>query len=151
MQNSKADKQQKYKKMVEQAIPNSPIWKNCLLAFLVGGIICTVGEVISTLLKLYLNLNAEGCANVTSIIMVFLGATLTGFGIYDKIGKVGGAGAAVPITGFANAIVSPAMEFKREGLILGVGAKMFAIAGPVLVYGTVSSVIVGLIYFVFRG
>ena len=121
--------------------------KNNIYAFIVGGIICIVGQVIRNILFKY-DLDEKTVATATSILLVFLGSFLTGLGYYDKIGKIGGAGAAIPITGFANSIVSPAMEFKREGFIFGVAARMFSIAGPVLVYGVSSSIIVGLLYLI---
>lgn len=137
-----------YIKLVEEKMPKSNILYDCFKAFWVGGTICLVGEIISTLLKTFFELDKTMTANWTCIIMVFLGAFLTGIGIYDKIGKYAGAGSLVPITGFANGITSSAMEFKTEGFILGTGAKMFAIAGPVIVYGTVASVAYGVIYWV---
>jgi len=136
-----------YQDYVNSKIPKSNIVKNCIMAFIVGGIICTIGQAISNLAKNYYQLNQEDAAAFTSIIMIFLGALLTGLGIYDDIGKIAGAGSIVPITGFANSIVSPAMEFKREGYVFGVGAKLFSIAGPVLIHGISASVIVGLIYY----
>lgn len=139
-----------YQKRVEQAMPKSPIVKDCIRAFLVGGFICLIGQGVSQLGKNVLELDKEACSAFTSIVMVFLGAILTGLGVYDKISKFGGAGAAVPITGFSNGVVSPAMEFRREGLVMGVGAKMFIIAGPVLVYGTLASTLVGVIYYFMR-
>ncbi|NMA95689.1 MAG: stage V sporulation protein AC [Clostridiales bacterium] len=138
-----------YQRHVYEKMPKSTILKNCILAFLIGGAICTVGQGILNIGKNYYNLDTEHAAAFTSIIMIFLGAMLTGIGVYDDIGKVGGAGSIVPITGFSNSIVSPAMEFKREGYILGIGAKMFTIAGPVLVYGIGSSVLVGIIHHLF--
>src|SRR5699024_4308355 len=119
-----------------------------ILAFIVGGIICTIGQFITTYLK-KIGFDEIDAAAGTSIILIFLGAFLTGISVYDKIGKIGGAGAAIPITGFSNAIVSPAMEFKSEGFIFGVASKMFIIAGPVLVYGIGSSVIVGILHLLF--
>jgi len=139
----KLDKQQ-YQQMLEQKSPNSPLWKDCLKAFLFGGAICTVGEVVSNFWQ-GRGLETTDAAAATAITMVFLGALLTALHLYDKMAKHAGAGSIVPITGFANAIVSPAMEFKSEGLVLGVGAKLFAIAGPVLVYGISASIIYGLI------
>lgn len=133
-----------YAYLVKKESPNSPLLRDCLWAFFVGGIICTIGQVFSNFYKLR-GLNTEQTATATAITMVFLGAFLTGLHIYDKIAKKAGAGTIVPITGFANSIVSPAMEFKSEGLILGMAAKLFAIAGPVLVYGISASVIYGLI------
>ncbi|TJX14702.1 stage V sporulation protein AC [Tissierella creatinini] len=138
-----------YQKFSDKKSPKPKYLKNIVMAFLVGGIICAFGQVIINFLK-SLGLDEKAVGAGTSIILVFLGAILTGLGVYDKIGKVGGAGAAIPITGFANAIVSPAMEYKREGFIFGVAAKMFTVAGPVLVYGIGSSVIVGLLSLLFR-
>ena len=120
--------------------------KEKIKAFIVGGLICCIGQAVHDSGEKFLHLNEEEVSAFTAIIMVFLGATLTGIGIYDKIGKFAGAGSIVPITGFANSIVSPAMEFKREGFIMGVGVKLFSLAGPVLVYGIGSSVIYGIIY-----
>ncbi|MEW8972639.1 MAG: stage V sporulation protein AC [Tissierellaceae bacterium] len=138
-----------YREYAERKIPKPTYIKNIIFAFIIGGIICTIGEFIGNYLA-RLGYNQESVAAGTSIILVFLGSLLTGLGIYDKIGKVGGAGAAVPITGFANSIVAPAMEYKREGFIFGVAAKMFTIAGPVLVYGVGSSIIVGLLSILFK-
>ena len=118
--------------------------RDCLWAFFIGGIICTIGQVFSNFYKIK-GFNTEQTATATAITMVFLGAVLTGLHLYDKIAKKAGAGTIVPITGFANSIVSPAMEFKSEGLILGMAAKLFVIAGPVLVYGISASVIYGII------
>lgn len=136
-----------YQKYVEQKTPNSTLGKDICLAFLVGGFICCIGQAIGDGLKA-MGIDAEAAASFTSVIMVFLGALLTGLGVYDKIAKFAGAGTVVPITGFANSVVSPAMEFKSEGLVLGLSAKMFIIAGPVLVYGMLSSVVVGIIYYI---
>lgn len=133
-----------YEKYSDRKVPKPAYFKNTLLAFLVGGSICTVAQIILNIL-IKNGVDEKTAASGTSILMVLIGALLTGLGVYDKIGKVGGAGAAVPITGFANAIVSPAMEFKREGFLFGVASKMFIIAGPVLVYGISSSIIVGII------
>ena len=133
-----------YAYLVKKESPKSPLLRDCLWAFFVGGIICTIGQVFSNFYKL-IGLDTEQTATATAITMVFLGALLTGLHIYDKIAKRAGAGTIVPITGFANSIVSPAMEFKSEGLILGMAAKLFVIAGPVLVYGISASVIYGLI------
>ncbi len=136
-----------YNKYANDKAPKMNYLKNCLWAFFVGGTICTIGQIILNLLKNY-GLDKKDAATGVSIILVFIGALLTGLGVYDKIGKRAGAGSIVPITGFANSIVSPAMEFKKEGYIFGVCAKMFVIAGPVLVYGYGTSVIVGLIYLI---
>jgi len=133
-----------YQKYADKKVTKPTYLRNIILAFIVGGIFCTIGQIILNYLTSK-GLDEKMAAAGTSISMVFIGALLTGLGVYDKIGKIGGAGAAVPITGFANAIVSPAMEFKREGFIFGVASKMFVIAGPVLVYGIGSSIIVGII------
>ena len=138
--------QRQYQKMVDKLAPKSPVLKNCLKAFLVGGLICTLGQ---SLLELYgLWLDQEQRATAASMTLVALSALLTGLSLYDNIAKHAGAGTLVPITGFANAVSSAAVEFKTEGFILGVGANMFKIAGPVIVYGTIASVIYGLIYWI---
>lgn len=134
-----------YENFIKDKMPKPSSLKNCIMAFIVGGLICDIGQLVSNIAK-NSGLDKDGVSAVTSITMVFLGAFLTGLGIYDKIGKHAGAGSVVPITGFANSIVSPAMEFKREGFVFGVGAKMFIIAGPVLVYGISASIIIGIIY-----
>lgn len=137
---------EKFKKVSSEVRPKSHLFRNCIRAFIVGGILCCIGQFFnSSLIKL--GLPKDDVASWVSIIMVFLGAFLTGIGIYDKLAAYAGAGSLVPITGFANSIVSPAMEFKKEGFIFGVGAKMFVIAGPVLVYGIGSSVVAGIIYY----
>ena len=134
-----------YKKLVDEISPNSPVGKDCLGAFLVGGIICTIGQFfINYYIKIGLDKEAAGTA--ASMSLVVISAVLTGLSLYDNIAKFAGAGTLVPITGFANAISAPAVEFKTEGFILGVGAKMFTIAGPVIVYGLFASVVYGLIY-----
>ncbi|NLM50816.1 MAG: stage V sporulation protein AC [Clostridiaceae bacterium] len=140
---------EEYKKYVDKKSPNSPILKNTIKAFLGGGLICAIGQMFLNFYKSK-GLGMENSFGLVSITLIFIGALLTGFNLYDKIGKHLGAGALVPITGFSNSIVSPAMEFKSEGFVLGVGAKMFVIAGPVLVYGITSSVIAGLIYYFIR-
>lgn len=140
------DKSKEYQKLVNEKMPKSNTFSQCVRAFVVGGIICCIGQLIYDFGQAYLYIDKDGLAGFSGIVMVFLGALLTGIGVYDKIGSFAGAGSIVPITGFANSIVSPAMEFKREGLILGTAAKMFTIAGPVLVYGIGSSVVVGLLY-----
>lgn len=138
---------QEYQKYIEKKTPNSPLAKDIFFAFIVGGIICCIGQLISDGFKA-LDLDKETASSATSVVMVFLGAFFTGIGVYDKIAKHAGAGTIVPITGFANAVVSPAMEFKSEGFVLGLAAKMFVIAGPVIVYGILSSVIAGIIYYI---
>ena len=138
-----------YNKMSEKAAPNSKLWKNVGMAFLVGGLICTIGQGILSWTQ-WLGLSQEEGGAVTSIALIFLSALLTGLNRYDDLAKHAGAGTLVPITGFANSMVSPALEFKREGLILGVGAKMFSIAGPVILYGISASVLYGLIIALFH-
>lgn len=139
-----------YQKYAEKKIPKPTYFKNIIYAFIIGGAICVFGQIIMNMLYKF-GLDEKSVSVGTSIILVFVGSFLTGIGVYDKIAKIGGAGAAIPITGFANSIVSPAMEFKREGFIFGVAARMFNIAGPVLVYGVGSSVIVGILYLIFTG
>ena len=134
-----------YQKLVDEISPKSPIGKDCLGAFVVGGIICVIGQFfINFYTKLGLDKDAAGTA--ASMTLVVISATLTGLSLYDNIAKFAGAGTLVPITGFANSIAAPAVEFKTEGFILGLGAKMFTIAGPVIVYGLSASVVYGLIY-----
>ena len=135
-----------YDKYVKSISPNSPLGKNMFLAFLVGGIICVIGEGFRHL-YLFVGCSEKVTSAYTAITMVAIGAILTGFNLYDNIAKYGGAGTIIPITGFANSIVSIAMEYKSEGYVLGVAAKMFVIAGPVLVFGTISSIAAGVIYF----
>ena len=138
-----------YDRLAKEYSPNSHIWVDTLNAFWTGGLICVLGQLV---------LNGWGAlglsdglsATATAVTMVFLGALLTGLGIYDRIAKVAGAGTIVPITGFANSVVSPAMEFKTEGFVMGVSAKLFTIAGPVLVYGVGASVLYGIVYCVSR-
>ncbi|EGT4674346.1 TPA: stage V sporulation protein AC [Clostridioides difficile] len=139
-----------YKKYVDQISPKPTYLKNYTLAFIVGGIICMIGQAISDLYMKVGGLDKLGASSATSITLIFIGAFLTGLGVYDLIGKRAGAGSIIPITGFANSIVSPAMEYKREGYVLGVGANLFKIAGPVLVYGIGSSILCGIIYYIFK-
>ena len=140
---------EEYNKMAKKASPPSPFAKNFTMAFLFGGLICTIGQVF---LMLYesAGLETQIASTCTSVTLVFLSVLLTGLNTYDKIAKYGGAGTLVPITGFANSVASPAMEFKSEGLILGLGAKMFIIAGPVIVYGISTSILYGLIIYLFK-
>ncbi len=136
---------EQYDKYVKEKTPNSTIFPDCIKAFLTGGIICTIGQALMNFYK-YIGMQQELASSAVSITLVFFGALLTGLNIYPVIGKFGGAGSLVPITGFANAVVSPALESKTEGRILGTGAKIFTIAGPVILYGTIASVIAGIIY-----
>lgn len=142
-------KHQQYRNMVNDRMPKSKTLLNCVYAFLIGGAICCIGQLVGDAGTLCLSLDEKQRAAFTSIVMIFLGALFTGVGMYDKLGSFAGAGSVVPITGFANSIVAPAMEHKREGLVLGVAANMFTIAGPVLVYGIVSGMIIGIIYWIF--
>lgn len=137
-----------YDAYVKKKMPKSHTLMCCVRAFFVGGLICMIGQGVNTAGRELLLLSEKDASAFTAIVMVFLGAFLTGLGVYDVIGKHAGAGSIVPITGFANSVVSPAMEFKREGYILGVGAKLFTIAGPVLVYGIAASAAAGAIYYV---
>ena len=139
--------ERQYQRLVEELAPKSPIWKDCINAFWVGGLICALGQLA---LNGYtaLGLNEQLAGTATAMSLVALSALLTGLSVYDDIAKIAGAGTLVPITGFANAVAAPAVEFKTEGFVLGVGAKMFTIAGPVIVYGTVASVVYGVIYWV---
>lgn len=135
---------QRYKELVDRLSPKSEMLSGILRAFWVGGLICVIGQGINDVFSKFFGLGYLSASNATSITLVFLASLLTGIGVYDRIGKYAGAGSIVPITGFANSVVSPAMEFRREGLVMGVGAKLFALAGPVLVYGISSSILVGL-------
>lgn len=137
-------KPENYEKYIRNNMPKGNLLWDCTRAFLVGGLICTLGELINSLGTDVLQLTKDNASMLTTVVLVFSGALLTGMGVYDIIGKFAGAGSIVPITGFANSIVAPAMEFKREGYVLGVGAKMFIIAGPVLVYGIILSVVSGI-------
>lgn len=137
-----------YAQMAKKASPASPIFKNCIMAFLFGGSICCLGQIF---FKMYMTwgLNIGDSRTSVSITLIGLSAVLTAVGVYDKLGKYGGAGTLVPITGFANSMVSPAMEFKSEGIVTGLGVKLFAVAGPVIVFGTTASVIYGVILVLF--
>ena len=139
-----------YGELVKRKTPKSREIKTLVLAFLVGGTICCLGQGISDIISNFWikNIGEKSLSALTSGFMIILGAILTGFGVYDKIGKYAGAGSIVPITGFANSIVSPAMEFNREGIVFGVMSKMFVIAGPIIVSGVVASILVGIIYWV---
>lgn len=139
--------QKQYGRLVKEMSPKSPIWRDCLLSFLIGGGICLLGQVF---MNFYtgIELSKEDAATATSMSLVAISALLTGLSLYDDIAKYAGAGTLVPITGFANSIAAPAVEFKTEGFILGVGARMFTIAGPVIVYGLCAGVLYGLIYWI---
>lgn len=134
-----------YQDKVNSVKPKPPLLKNIIWAFLVGGLICTLGQFISNIFISW-GLPKKDASGAAGAVLIFLSALFTGLGIYDELGRRAGAGSIVPITGFANSIVAPAMEFKREGYVFGIGAKMFVIAGPVLVYGMTTAFIIGLIY-----
>lgn len=138
-----------YQEKVKRESPKSREIRTLILAFVIGGTICCIGEAVGDILKLIIpSIGPITTGQLTSCIMIFLGSLLTGIGVYDKIGKVAGAGSIVPITGFANSIVSPAMEYNREGYVLGVMSRMFVVAGPIIVSGVLSSIAVGLIYWI---
>lgn len=138
-----------YEALNKKASPNSKSYKNIPLAFLVGGLICCLGQLLINLYGMA-GLDKDAAATATSITLVFLASFATGLNVYDKLAKHAGAGTLVPITGFSNAVTSPALEFKSEGMILGLGAKMFVIAGPVIVYGVAASFVYGLIVYLFK-
>lgn len=134
-----------YQKLVHEHTPRSKLGICCLRAFWVGGVICCIGQALNQIGS-KMGLTMDQASMFTSVVLIFLGTTLTGIGVYDRIGKYAGAGSIVPITGFANSVAAPAIEFRREGLILGLGAKLFTLAGPVLTYGIIASILVGFIY-----
>lgn len=137
-----------YQQTVKKRMPKSKFAKELIVAFIVGGLICTLGEALNDFGEFVLKLSESGVGSFRTAVLIFLGALFTGIGIYDVLGRHAGAGSIVPITGFANSVVSPALEYKWEGYVLGVGAKLFSIAGPVLVYGISASVLVGIIYYI---
>lgn len=137
-----------YLNYVKSISPKTNEPRSLFRAFLVGGLICAFGQGIRFLLEYVFNLSGDELSSYVSMILIFLGAFLTGLGVYDRIGKFAGGGSIVPITGFANSVVSPAIEFKTEGYIYGTAAKMFVIAGPIIVFGIASSVLVGIIYYI---
>ena len=143
------DTKQDYQNYVDKKTPNSPIVKNCFNAFWVGGLICLLGQVIMNICKSR-GLDEATSGTIVSILLIGLSSFLTGLNIFNKIGKFAGAGSLVPITGFANSIVAPSIEYKSEGYVMGVGGKMFTVAGPVLVFGISASIIVGIIYLIFN-
>ena len=139
-----------YARLVSKFTPRSRHVVGCLRAFWVGGAICTLGQGLTALADT-LELGEVTAPMFTSMVLIFLGTTLTGVGVYDRIGRYAGAGSIVPITGFANSVAAPALEFRREGMILGLGAKLFTLAGPVMTYGVSASVLVGLVYWILKG
>jgi stage V sporulation protein AC len=145
----KSLEKKQYQNQVNQIKPKPPLLSNCLWAFFVGGLICVIAQAILNYL-IHMGMDKKDAGAAVAVIMIFLGALLTGIGVYDKIGEKAGAGSIVPITGFSNVIVASAMEFKREGYIFGVGARIFSIAGPTLLFGFTASVLIGLISYCFR-
>ena len=143
-------RQQRYAQLVERLSPKSDFAQGLFRAFWVGGVICMIGQGINDIFCLGLKWGAQACATGTSICLVFLSALLTGIGVYDQIGRYAGAGSIVPITGFANSVAAPAIEYRREGMVMGVGARIFQLAGPVLAYGITSSMLVGVLYWIAR-
>lgn len=137
--------EKEYKRLVSEMAPKSPVWKDCLKAFVIGGMICAVGQAFINLYGM-IGMEKENASTAASMTLVALSALFTGLSLYDDLAKHAGAGTLVPITGFANAVAAPAVEFKTEGFILGVGAKIFTIAGPVIVYGVGASVVYGVLY-----
>ena len=137
---------EEYIEYVNSFDPPTQHFKNCFRAFIVGGLICCVGQFIRVVLEEAFGLSGDDLAGATSMILIFLGCLLTGLGVYDRIGRNAGAGSIVPITGFANSVASPAMEFKQEGYVYGMAAKMFIVAGPIIVYGILAGTGVGVIY-----
>ena len=137
---------QRYKEFASAHAPSSPCLKNCALAFLVGGAICTLGQALT---DVYSSLVAEDTAStLTSLTLILIAVVLTGFGVFDKLAKLGGAGTLVPITGFANSVAAPAIDGRSEGYVLGVGAKVFSVCGPVILYGTAAGCVYGIIYWI---
>ena len=145
----KIETNKQYQDYVDKKTPNSPIIKNCFNAFWVGGLICSIGQLILDVCK-FRGFDKDVSGTIVSIILIGISAFLTGLNLFNKIGKFAGAGSIVPITGFSNSIVSPAIEYKSEGYIMGVGSKMFTVAGPVLVFGISTSILVGIIYLIFN-
>lgn len=141
---------QEYQKMASQAEPKRHVLRNCLRAFLVGGLICVVGQLVQTAFMEWFGFDRKEAGNPTVAVMILISVILTGFGVYDKIAQWAGAGSSVPVTGFANSMASSAIEHRSEGLVLGVGGKMFKIAGPVIVFGTTAAFVVAIIYLIFH-
>lgn len=139
-----------YKRFADAHAPHSPMAKNCLFAFLIGGAICTIGQGLGDLYRKVCGMPEEEAGTLVSVTLIFLAVVLTASGIFDRIAKVAGAGTLVPITGFANAVVSPAIDSRAEGPVLGVGAKIFTVAGPVLLYGTLAGAVYGVLLWVIR-
>lgn len=150
MYNPGEEQKKEYQDYVKQVTPTHSLWKNMAKAFLTGGVICVIGQGIMNYAQT-LGLDREAAGTWTSIVLVLLSVLLTGFNIYPGIAKFGGAGALVPITGFANSVAAPAIEFQKEGQVFGIGCKIFTIAGPVILYGVFTSWVLGVIYWVMKG
>ena len=148
MNDKSISEKKQYLRLTDRKTPQSNVLKNCVKAFFIGGIICVIGQGVLEFYK-SINLSEEAAASATSVTMIFFGVLLTGLNLYQKIAKHAGAGSLVPITGFANAVSAPAIEAKTEGYVLGVGAKIFTIAGPVILYGITASFIAGIVFFIF--
>jgi len=147
----RADRRQQasYRRLLRRTAPGVPVARNCLLAFIVGGSICAVGQIFMNRF-LRAGLPPEKAGALTAVVVVFIGALLTALGLYDEVVRVGGMGGSLPISGFSNAVVAPAMEYRREGWVLGVGAKLFTVAGPVITFGLLASIAVGAVYLLLR-
>ncbi len=143
------EQQAAYRRLIKRQVPPIPVARNSLLAFVVGGSICAVGQIFMNYFLRH-GAPAEKAGAMTAVAVVLVGAVLTALGLYDEIVRVAGMGGSLPISGFSNAVVAPAMEFRREGWVLGVGAKMFAVAGPVVAFGLLTSIVVGAVYVIFR-
>lgn len=141
--------QKRYIELVNEMVPKPTYLRNAALAFLFGGLVCIIGQFFTDMYKIFFKLSSAEAGNPAVATMIFIGALLTGLGVFDKIARYGGAGLAVPVTGFANSVVASALEFKREGLVFGVGSKMFILAGSVITFGVVTAFVIGLIYAVF--
>lgn len=141
---------EEYKQITQKISPRPKVLKNVIMAFLIGGLICSIGQIFVNFYMLYLGLDKTPAQTAGTATLILIGALLTGLGLYDEIVRIGGAGAIVPVTGFANSMVSPALEYKREGYVFGVGGKLFTVAGPILVYGIASSIVVGIVYLLLK-
>jgi stage V sporulation protein AC len=143
--------QQEYQELAKKTEPKRPLFKNCLRAFLVGGLICVIGQAIQEMFVHWGGFDEKKASNPTVAVLILISVILTSLGVYDKIAQWAGAGSAVPVTGFANSMSSAAIEHRSEGIVLGVGGKMFKLAGPVIVFGTVAAFFVGILTFIFKG
>ncbi len=140
-----SDEREAYRRLVQRHAPRAPVARNALLAFVVGGSLCALGQIFMNVFERH-GLGPEKAGAMTAVVVVLLGAALTGLGVYDEIVRIGGMGGSLPISGFANAMVAPAMEYRREGWVLGVGSRIFSIAGPVITYGLLAAMAIGAVY-----